>query len=255
MSRQDSDRLLFNQIAERYARKDVVPSSSLARESQLISAIAPLLAQSPNLGTIVEVGCGVGAPAKYLEGHYDHYIGIDQSEEMIRTAVFLHEGNSKADFMSKNVKSRDLPGNVADIVLSVGALHHMTQLEDVLSSLSRVAKQGAFLVIIEPQNGNPLIRAMRYVRGIVDLAYSRQQIFFSAEELLDLLADQGITVLSVVFQGFLSPPFAQVVVHPQIISVPLSRLAVIADSWLDTHLPEPLKKLGFNVVVTGRFDG
>lgn len=255
MCRENDDRLLFDQIAGRYARKDLVPSSSLPRRSQLFSALRPLLDELPSLGTVVEIGCGVGAPAMHLEGYYERYVGIDQSEEMIEAALLFNQDNGRATFIAENVKSRDLPRDVADVVLSIGALHHMTQLEDVLVSLTRMAKPRAFLVVVEPQNGNPLIQAARSVRGIVDPAYSRQQVFFSEQELVELFADQGITVVSVAFQGFLTPPFAQIVIPPQVLSVPLSRFAVLADSWLERHLPDSLKKLSFNVVIIGRFEG
>jgi SAM-dependent methyltransferase len=254
MSREASDRQLFDHIAGDYARKDLAPSSSRARESEILSAIQPLLDERPDLGTVVEIGCGVRAPAAYLNGHYERYVGIDQSEEMIKAAALFNQGNSRAEFIVSNIKSRDLPHNVADVVLSVGALHHMTHLEDVMDSLTRIAKPHALVVVIEPQDGNPLIQAMRFVRGVVDRAYSRQQVFFSERALLELLEDQGITVLSVDFQGFLTPPFAQVVIHPQVLSEPLSRLAILVDGWLGPRLPSFLKRLSFNVVITGRFD-
>ncbi|MGC9336471.1 MAG: class I SAM-dependent methyltransferase [Anaerolineae bacterium] len=255
MSRQRQDRCLFNRIARRYARKDVCPSSSLARQAQLLSALKPLLDERPTLGTVVDIGCGVGAPARYLQGCYEHYTGIDQSEQMIEAAALFNQDNGRAEFIAGNVKSRELPHGVADVILSIGALHHMTELDDVLSSLTRLAKPRAFLIVVEPQDGNPLIQAARCVRGLLDPGYSRQQVFFSERELVELLAAGGITVLSVAFQGFLTPPFAQVVIQPQIFSVPLSRFAVRADSWLDDRLPDFLKKLSFNVVIIGRFEG
>ena len=252
MTREQADRDLFDRIARRYARKDVVASSSLARKSQLLTAIKPLLDESPNLGTIVDVGCGVGAPARYLAGHYERYIGVDQSEEMIEAAVAFNLDNPKAEFIARNIKSSDLQ-DVADVVLSDGALHHITELDEAMDALVRIAKPGAFLVVREPQNGNPLLQAMRWMRGIVDPSYSREQVFFSEGDLRELCSNHGVTDISVEFQGFLSTPFAQVVIHPQFLSVPLSRAAISADRWLDAYLPGPLKKLSFNIVVVGRF--
>lgn len=253
MTREQADRDLFDHIARRYARKDVVASSSLARKSQLLAAIKPLLDESPNLGTVVDIGCGVGAPARYLAGHYERYIGVDQSEEMIRAAAMFNRGNPKAEFIVESVKSRDLPQNVADVILSDGALHHITELDDAMDSLARIAKPSAFLVVREPQNGNPFLQAMRWMRGIVDSSYSREQIFFSEGSLRELFSNHGITDLLVEFQGFLTPPFAQVVMHPQALVVPLSRMAISVDRCLNVHLPAPLRKLSFNIVVIGRF--
>jgi len=251
--REQADQELFDTIADRYARKDVVASSSLARKNQLLFALQPILDQSPNLGTVVDVGCGVGAPARYLEGHYERYVGIDQSEEMIKAAATFNRGNPRAEFMAKNIKSRHLPQNVADVILSDGALHHITELDHAMGSLARIAKPGAFLVVREPQTGNPLVQTMRRVRGIVDSAYSEEQVFFRERDLRSLFASHNITDLSVRFQGFLSPPFAQVVMHPQALTVRLSKLAVSIDRWLNAHLPAPLQKLSFNIVVIGRF--
>ncbi len=252
MTREQADRDLFDRIASRYARKDLVASSTLARRHQLLAAIEPILDQLPNLGTIVDIGCGVGATAAHLVGHYERYIGIDQSSEMIEAAIAFNRGNPKAEFIAENVKSRDLPQNVADVILSDGALHHITELDKALDALVRIAKPGAFLVVREPQNGNPLLQAMRWIRGIVDASYSREQVFFSEASLRELLS-HNVTDIAVEFQGFLSTPFAQVVMRPQFLSVPLCRAAISIDRWLDARLPAPLKKLSFNIIVIGRF--
>jgi len=251
---EQTDRALFNRIACFYARKDSYIPSSLARRSQLLSALKPILDERCNLGTIVEVGCGIGASAKYLVGCYERYIGIDQSEEMVKAARMFNQGNAGVEFIAENIKSKDLPQNVADVILSVGALHHMTELEDVIASLAGIAKPGAFLVAREPQNGNPLIQMMRRIRGIIDPTYSRGQIFFSEQALKELLTKNDITDLSIDFQGFLTSPFAQVVLRPQFLFVPLSRIATQVDPWLKANLPRPLKKLSFDIVAIGRFD-
>jgi len=252
LGREQADRELFDRIAGRYATKDIVLSSSLARQYQLLTAMRPVLDQAPNLGTILDVGCGVGAPARYLDGHYERYIGVDQSTAMIEAAVALNRGNPRAEFLARNIKSRDLPTNVADVVLSDGALHHITELDEALDALTRVAKPGAFLVVREPQNSNPILQGMRWIRGVVDSSYSREQIFFSERGLRDLLSRHGITNVEFDFQGFLSTPFAQVVVHPQSLAVPFSRMGILIDRWLDAHLPKRLKKLAFNITAIGR---
>lgn len=251
--REQADRNLFDRIASRYARKDIVASSSLAREYQLLAAIRPVLDKVPNLGTIVDIGCGVGAPARYLSGYYERYIGIDQSTKMIEAAIAFNRDNPRVEFIAENVKSRDLPQNVADVILSDGVLHHIAELDEALDALFRIAKPGAFLAAREPQNGNPLLQALRWGRGIVDSSYSREQIFFSPRGLRELFSNHGVIDISAEFQGFLSTPFAQVVMHPQFLSVPLCRAAISIDRWLDARLPAPLKKLSFNIIVIGRF--
>jgi SAM-dependent methyltransferase len=255
MARELADQALFDTIAEHYARKDSIASSSLARRSQLLSAIRPVLDAQPSLGTVVEIGCGVGAPARYLMGRYERYIGIDQSEEMIEAARLFNQGNTKANFLVRNARAPDLEPHVADTILSSGALHHMTELDEVMESLVRIARPGAYLVVIEPQNGNPILQLMRWVRGKMDPSYSCDQIYFSEQDLTDLFRGHGISDLSIDFQGFLSTPFAQVVLFPQVLSTPLSRAASRIDPWLADSLPGPLKRLSFNIVIIGRYTG
>lgn len=253
MSREDRDQALFDRIATRYARKDVVMSSALARRNQLLAALQPVLSQTASLGTIVEIGCGIGAPAKYLAGHYENYIGVDQSEELIKTAVSFNHNIPHTHFIAANIKTADIPPKTADLILSDGALHHMSDLEAVMACLHQIAKPGAWLVAREPQNGNPLIQFLRWARGRLDGDYSTEQTFFSEAAIRNLYQRHGLTQLQIEFQGFFIPPFAQVILNPQAISVPLSRLAHWSDTQLHRYLPRFLKKLSFNIVAIGRF--
>jgi len=255
MSRERRDQELFDRIARRYARKDSCASSALARRNKLFSALKPILEKSGTLGTMVDVGCGIGGPAKYLAGRYERYIGIDHSPELIELARACHGDNPRAEFIAANIKSEGLPSRVADVVLSDGALHHMSELDKVLESLGRIAKPGAFIVVIEPQNANPLIAVMRGARKLLDPAYSRDQASFSWEDLRCLFLSAGISDIAVDYQGFFSTPFAEVVLFPQAVFIPLSRLAGALDRWLQGKLPVALKKMSFNIVVSGHFPG
>lgn len=253
MTREHEDRLLFDRIAAKYAHKDVAVSSALARKDQLLTAMRQAADGSARWGTIVDVGCGVGAPAHYLQGHYQEYIGIDQSAEMIEAAKIFNRDMPQARFLADNVKETHVPPHSADVILSIGALHHMTELDKVMESLVSIAKPGAKFVVIEPQNGNPLIQFMRGVRGLVDKAYSREQIFFSEAELVDLFTRHGITQLKITYQGYFSTPFAQVIASSNVLLVALSRLSVRMDNWLHIHLRGPLQKLSFDIIITGVF--
>ena len=253
MSREQEDRLLFDRIAKKYARKDIASSSALARKDQLLTAMRQAVDSSTPWGVIVDVGCGVGAPAQYLQGSYQKYIGIDQSPEMIDAAKVFNREVVQAEFFADNVKETRLPLSSADVILSIGALHHMTELDKVIKSLVAIAKPGAKFVVIEPQNGNPLIQLMRWLRGVVDKGYSREQVFFAESELVGLLTRHGITGLKISYQGYFSTPFAQVIASSNPLLVLLSRLSIHIDNWLQTHLEGPLQKLSFDIIITGAF--
>ncbi len=232
-------------------QKDIVQSSALARKSQLLAAMQPVLAKRENVGTIVDVGCGIGAPGLFLNGRYTHYIGLDQSVEMIAAGKQFNQTVPNVTLIINNVKESSVPDNSADLILVIGALHHMTGLDDVMQSMMRMAKPGADFVVIEPQNGNPLIQLMRWVRAKIDAGYSEEQIFFSEQELVELFQRHGLQNIDIAYHGFLATPFAQVIINPQFISVPLSRFAIWVDHWLNHQLRGPLRKLSFNIVLTG----
>ena len=43
----------------------------------------PVIQAEGKIGTLVDVGCGIGAQAKYLDGSFEEYIGIDYSSNLI----------------------------------------------------------------------------------------------------------------------------------------------------------------------------
>ena len=253
MSREKRDQALYDDFAEQHIRKDLLPASAIARCSQLFSALGPELSQQPNLGTVVEVGCGVGAPARYLAGRYERYIGLDHSAQMVRAARVFNDGNERAMFVTANARQTPLSAHTADLILSIGALHHMSDLDAVMQHLCTIAKPGAIFVAREPQCANPLIQGMRWLRTRMEASYSEEQIFFTESELVDICQRNGLKVIAVEYQGFLTPPFAQVVMHPQAVTAPMSRIADRLDTWLHHHLWPPLKRLSFNLAVRATF--
>jgi len=247
------DRDLFDRIAADFASKDSIKSSSLARRYQILYAVEPILKKlGPDI-SIIDIACGVGAPAKYLLGLYEDYTGIDHSSAMIAAAVKFNAGNSGARFITGNIKTAALPERSADLILAIGALHHMTELDKVMEILKRLAKPGAYFVAVEPYRGNPLVQLLRWVRTIIDRSYSNDQRYFSRQEIRELLSEHDMAEIAICHQGFLSPPFAQVILKPQWLAVPLARLAVALDKSCDKFCPKMLKRLSWNIVIRCRF--
>lgn len=249
------DRRLFDSIAAEYARKDRVPSSSIARKYQLLCALKPLIESRKNLGTIIEIACGIGAPASYLDGMYDRYIGIDYSEQQIAAARMFNKENSKASFMTANIKSVGQVDSRADLVLAIGALHHMTDHAAVFDSLKKLAKPGAHFIAIEPNRGNALIQILRGIRSKLDKGYSAEQQYYIAEELYSLADKGGLIEISVTPQGYFSPPLAQIIIPPQLLTTPLSCLLVMIDRLMDNGKSSLFKKLSWNLIVRAQFPG
>ncbi|MGB0579261.1 MAG: hypothetical protein ACPGVU_06115 [Limisphaerales bacterium] len=120
-----------------------------------------------------------------------------------------------------------------------------------LTSCSRSAR----FIAIEPFRGNPFIGIMRFIRTKIDKAYSADQQFFSRAELRDLLTRNEMRDIELVNQGFFTPPFAQVILPPQFLTAPLSRIATWLDRGIDCCLVPVLGLLSWNVVIRARFPG
>ena len=250
-SRQSKDHRLFNRIAGDYARKDVVQSTAFVRKHRLIKSVDFLLNEEKSLGTILDIGCGVGAPSWFLEGHYDTYIGIDRSEKLIEQAE-LHKKSSSVRFVVADLTNMEIDAN-ADVVLAVGVLHHITELDAVMTSIKGVAKPGAYFVAFEPHCMNPIAQLLRRIRKNIDTPYSEDQRFFKPSELVDLLERNGFEDISYQFHGFVSTPFGEVILRPQWLFSRISKAAVFIDSMLDKILPNSLKFLSWSIIVRAKF--
>ena len=248
------DRALFDRIAHKYAKKDMVPSTAHARRYQILRAIQPVAEKQGRKLVITDVGCGIGATAKYLGDICQKYIGIDHSEKMIDMAKQVDWHCSfPTEFIADDVKSPSLTTEKADVILAVGALHHMTELDEVLSALKNLAKPGASFIAIEPQRKNPIISLARSIRAAIDSSYSEDQHFFSYDELYDLCERNGLQNIELEYQGFLSKPFGQVILPFEPLAALLSQVSVAIDSVLDKYLPAFLRPLSWDLIVRAEF--
>ncbi|MFA6637212.1 MAG: hypothetical protein WCV56_08970, partial [Candidatus Omnitrophota bacterium] len=74
VSADKKDKELFDRIALRYSLKDQVPSCVIARRFVISQAVSPVfIKQGKADHTILDIACGVGANAEYLQGKYERY--------------------------------------------------------------------------------------------------------------------------------------------------------------------------------------
>jgi 2-polyprenyl-3-methyl-5-hydroxy-6-metoxy-1,4-benzoquinol methylase len=241
------DRTLFNQIASDYFKKDMLPASSMARRHRLQKSLESTGLQSTH--KILEIGCGGGFSAKYLDGHYADYLGIDYAETMIEFAQKYWD-LPHAKFRTINIKDLEPECNDFDLIVMIGVLHHMTDIENVLIKLKTHLKPGGKIVVNEPQPDNPLITLMRRVRKRVDPAYSNEQQELSGKKMLKAFKSAGYVSIHLHPQGFFTTPFAEVGLQPQWLMTPLAALACRLDDCLEIFFGHRLIRLGWNLVVT-----
>ena len=250
---ESKDKALFDRIAKKYASKDEVRSCSIPREFILKQAMAPLLKEGRRDHVIVDIACGIGAPAGYLKGKYRKYYGVDHSSEMIDIAREKYKDHDGVFFLNANVKESLRIDEKVDVILAVGALHHITELDKVFNSLKKIVSPGAVFVAIEPYGGNPVITLMRRLRMMFDKGYSSDQVFFKKRDITKILRDNGFRDIEVVHQGFFSPPFAQVILEPQVVTIGLARVAVFMDRVIEKYLNWLVGPLSWNIIVKAKF--
>jgi len=109
---------------------------------------------------VIDIGCGEGANACFLEDKGMEVVGVDASEELIdqglkrypRLTGKIHVGDAM---------SLDFDDNVFDVATLIGVLHHIYSRDDQLEAVRealRVVKPGGTVLIRESNLINPLFR-------------------------------------------------------------------------------------------------
>lgn len=245
------DRKLFDQIAEKYCYKDLHPASRVARRRRLSRTLsaAPL----PDMPSLLEVGCGAGFSARYLDGTYSRYLGIDYSEQLVDYAR-KHNPLLNAWFEVGNAKSYQ-PDEKFDCVFMIGVLHHLDDMDAAMGHMLGLLKPGGWLVANEPQPANPLIRCARSARKRLDNTYSPDQAQLSGGELRSVYSRAGLTEIRVIPQGLLSTPLAEIPLSPVAITWLAAHAACAADAVVEALLRGLLGPLTWNLIAAGRKPG
>lgn len=98
--------------------------------------------------TIVDLGCGNGRLYQLFRDLQVNYIGIDQSDELIRIARERFPGER---FLVADMRDTHLKDNIADVVFCIAALQHMPTEETrvgVLKEMKRILKPGGTIVML-----------------------------------------------------------------------------------------------------------
>ncbi len=250
--KENLEKLHYNNFADHKTLRDTYLPSKLCRRDIIRNAFNKNFLTKKFV--ILDIGCGIGANALYLKDKYSKYIGVDISSEMIRIAKQFCKNLKNVEFHVSNIKdfkiSKDLK---IDLVLMDGALHHMTEISKIFSILKRKIDKGTIFIAREPQNANKLFQVARKIRMKIDKSYSSNQIFFSEQQLKDILNKSGMKNIKFCYSGFITPIIAQVIMKPLFIFIPMSFIFLFFERILEKILIGPLKKLSWNIVVYAKF--
>ena len=247
-SRAQKDQLLFNRIAESYAKKDLYESSRIARILRLKQTLAKAFLNDDI--DIIEVGCGAGFAAMYLEGSYKNYMGIDYSKKLIKYAKFINK-KTNISFITKDLYQFSTKKKY-DVLFMIGVIHHMVDMDRTMKVACSLIKPGGYIIANEPQKANHFIHLLRIIRSKIDKSYSEDQEELDNSQLIKLFEDARLTKVKSFPQGFFSTPFAEVVMNPQFIFQHLSKIACSIDKVIESKFVGLLNKLSWNTIVIGQ---
>jgi len=140
---------------------------------------------------ILDLGCGPGVNAKYMDSKNFQVIGIDLSKKMIGYARKAH---SHIEFRVGDMTELHFSASSFDGILATFSLIHLTKekVPPVLTKLYEILKPGG-IMYISVQSGESS-------QGLFTHPLTpNDQIFlniFSKEEILNLLSEHGFEVVS-----------------------------------------------------------
>ena len=109
--------------------------------------LKPLAKYTRDGDKVLDLCCGNGRLYQLFDGMSIHYIGLDQSEELIKRAWEKFPG---VDFSVGDMRELPFPDDSYDVIYSIAAFHHLANAEDrlkVLAEMRRVLKPGGRLVM------------------------------------------------------------------------------------------------------------
>ena len=134
----DYDQVFKPHVAEHYLRKRT-------------AVVRDLL---PFGGTVLDVGCGTGALAGWIQRAGFDVVGVDLSTGMLVEALENGVGAVYAGYSS----ALPFEDNVFDLSLSVATMHHLETPErvaDTIAEMGRVVRPGGYILIWDHNPLNP----------------------------------------------------------------------------------------------------
>lgn len=150
----------------------------------------------------VDVGCGGGYISKELYERFNcKVISFDSSEKAIKFAI---DNNSFKDcnYFVSSASDIKLPDSVADVVLCIGVLEHIEDIDSALSEIYRILKHNGKFVIVT-SNYYSFIYIDRLIKQFMNKWKYGYQKNWKKSRLLKKLLDNGFDVTKTsTIQGF-----------------------------------------------------
>jgi len=133
---------------------------------------------------LLEIGCGGGPVSMHVSRKYNvKVVGTDVDEEQIKKAQNIAEGLKNTAFLVADATRLPFGDESFDIILSINVLHHISNWMDALREITRVLRDGGYLVLSE-------LLFTRWTQSMGRL-YSKQAYGITTLENLDSFIDNN----------------------------------------------------------------
>jgi ubiquinone/menaquinone biosynthesis C-methylase UbiE len=154
------------------------------------------------LGAVAELCCGRGEALKLFGLRARRYIGVDMSENMLQSALKLHD-HPDAIFLQADATRVPLAPDSIDTVIMLGAVHHVPARPQLFKEIARVLKPGGRFLYREPVSDFLLWRALRAIiyriSPMLNHAIERPLLY---EETIPVLERAGLRSVRYQTHGF-----------------------------------------------------
>lgn len=173
---------------------------------------------------ILDLGCGYGSLTRHLSAQGFHVHGIDADAKSVEQGRRLFPELSADTLRVMSAEQLEFPSATFDAVVMRDTLHHLYEegdIDRIMSELERVLKDGARLVIFDPQP-NLVVKICRKL-------VHHEDCECTAAQALALLRRRGWQIHKSRFtEAFALPLSGGYVAHPLVPSWPMLAKAIVS---------------------------
>ena len=104
----------------------------------------------PKGSKVLDVGCGIGGPAKFLFDHFQaEVVGVDLASNCVNIANKRYESIPQLKFMVADAVTHPFPENSFDLVYSRDVILHIASKDKLFSHLLSATKPGGKLIMTD----------------------------------------------------------------------------------------------------------
>ncbi|MBS3151252.1 class I SAM-dependent methyltransferase [Candidatus Woesearchaeota archaeon] len=192
---EDMQRESFNRICEEvyFNRWKRYKYYAKVKENITIEILNSCFKKSLNELVGLEIACGIGHSADYLNSITKKTVGLDISDKSIELARVIYP---KTEFVLGSATNINYENEHFDFVVIFVTFNHFNKnvAEKVIREANRILKPGGVFVICEPNIENIFIRILLKFLGVSNNCVKEGNNFYKLNELKSMLLNKGFII-------------------------------------------------------------